>query len=56
MLYRIKSCSVLDFIKSSPDKMEKFKQFKNKDEALLSEYMQEKKRSLKSDNEALKGK
>jgi hypothetical protein len=55
MLFRIKSCSVLDYIKSDPGRLKILNVYKAEDEKLLSEYNQEKKK-FRNDNEVLRSK
>ena len=53
LLYRIKNCSVLDYIRSEAGKFEIFKKAKKNDKDLLTEYNQEK---VKNDIETLRAK
>ena len=45
LLYRIKNCSLMDLIRTSPHKMELFKSSKVKDDQLVVEYHKEKSRN-----------
>lgn len=53
LLYRIKNCSLMDFIKTHDKRVELLKKSKNKDEALVVEYHKEKSRN-KSEQELAK--
>lgn len=54
-LYRIKNCSILDYIKTDEIRLGHFKRFKTKDEDLVIEYNNEKKRN-KGEHESLRTK
>lgn len=55
MLYRIKNCSMLDFIKTDEKRLALFKQAKSRDEGLVIEYNKEKKLN-KGEHEGLRNK